>query len=103
MANLETDTNRYLFYEFGVGGSKRAVSETWPFKLRRLSTVGNLVVFEFDDDEPYSAFGGNETFFMPKAGMTIGDLKKQMAGADWISRHNPVSLDMSLPSDDSVP
>lgn len=48
-------------------GDETAVSETWPFVLRRLGEIGDKVIFEFeDDDEPYFAIGEPYLDFLPK-------------------------------------
>ena len=105
MASIEKSLNEYLFYEFGkdVDGDAAQVSEDWPFVLRRLTESGSSIVFEFDDDEPYFAFGGNHLNFMPKAGMSVDDLLLQVAGSDWIAARDPIDLGLSRPGDGSVP
>ena len=94
MDSIERELNAYLFLEFGIEGDDDAISETWPFSLRRLGEIGVNVIFEFDDDdEPYFAISGPCLDFMSKGGMTIDDLALQFAGSEWIAAQHPVSLE----------
>ena len=105
MESIEKRLNEYLFHEFGmdVSGDESQVSETWPFVLRRLAESGTNIVFEFDDDQPYFAFGGDYLSFMPKSGMSVDDLLVQTVGSHWIGARDPVDLAESRPGDASVP
>ena len=105
MGSIERDLNDYLFLEFGMEEEdEAAISETWPFSLRRLGEIGDTIIFEFDDDDdPYFAISGPCLDFLPKGGMTIDDLAVQFAGSRWIAAQQPVSLEESRPGDDSVP
>ena len=104
MESIERDLNAYLFLEFGKEGEETSISETWPFKLRRLGEIGDRVIFEFDDgDEPFFAIDGPYRDFLGQDGMTFDDLALQFAGLEWIAAQNPVSLEESRPGDDSVP
>ncbi len=103
MSELETETNLYLFHEFGVEGDERAVSASWPFQLRRVAESFGQVVFEFEDEQPYFALGGTEFDVMPKAGMDVADLETQTRGSEWIAARDPVDLETSRPGDVSLP
>ncbi|MCP3980970.1 MAG: hypothetical protein GY716_16870 [bacterium] len=100
---IEFELNRYLFHECDVEGDEKAISESWPFSFRRVADLFGIAVWEFEDDEPYFALSGQALDYLPKAGMSVTDLRKQMQGSDWIAQRDPVSLEMSCPSDDSVP
>lgn len=104
MGSIERDLNQYLFLEFGMEEDEAAISETWPFSLRRLGEIGANVIFEFDNDgEPFFAIGGPCLDFLSKGDMTIDDLALQFVGSEWIAAQHPVSLVESRPGDDSVP
>jgi hypothetical protein len=103
--DLRKSVNEYLFHEFGMEleEDESRVSETWPFELREVGRAADLVVFEFEDDEPYFALGRPSLSYLPKAGMTFADLVLQHAGSRWISARDPIDLSMSKPGDASVP
>ena len=103
MSSIEHELNDYLFLEFGMEEDEGVVSETWPFTLRRLGEIGDKIIFEFDDGDPFFAIGGPCLDVLPKGGMTFDDLALQFAGAEWISAQNPVDLEESRPGDDSCP
>jgi hypothetical protein len=103
--DLRKSLNEYLFYEFGLDleADQSKLSDTWPFELREVGRADDLIVFEFEDDEPYFALAGPSLNFLPKAGMTFDDLVLQHAGSRWIGVRDPVDLTMSRPGDDAVP
>ena len=103
--DLRKSVNEYLFYEFAkdLDADESRVSETWPFELREVGRAGDLIVFEFEDDQPYFALAGRSLNFLPKAGMTFDDLILQDAGSRWIGARDPIDLSMSKPGDDVVP
>jgi hypothetical protein len=105
MSTLERDINEYLFHEFGLdldGGEER-ISDAWPFVLSKVGEHDGMIVFEFDDGEPFFAFAGESLNFLPKAGMTFEDLCLQRAGGRWIGARDPVDLATSMPGDPGVP
>jgi hypothetical protein len=105
MSSIERDLNHYLFLEFSLDleEDESRVSDSWPFELRKIAELEDGPLFEFDDKEPFFAFGGNCLSFLPKAGMDIAALVQQLKGALWISSRNPVNLEMSTLGDPSVP
>jgi hypothetical protein len=105
MSSLERDLNEYLFYEFGrdLDGGEERISETWPFALRKLGERDGMIVFEFDDGQPFFAFAGEALSYLPKAGMTFEDLCLQRAGSLWIGARDPINLETSRPGDPAVP
>jgi hypothetical protein len=105
MSSIERDLNAYLFLEFGLDleEDESRVSESWPFELRKHADLEDGPVFEFDDDdEPFFALTG-PLGFLPKAGMDVAALEQQMRGTRWIHSQNPVSLELSMPGEPSVP
>jgi hypothetical protein len=104
VSSLERDLNKYLFYEFGrdSDAGEERISDTWPFVLRKVGEHDGMIVFEFDDDEPYFAIAGESLNFLPKAGMTFEDLCLQRSGARWIGARDPVDLATSRPGDPTV-
>ena len=105
MKDLRKSLNHYLFYEFAMDLDEddSKVSDTWPFELREVGRAGDLIVFEFDDDQPYFALAGPGFNCLPKAGMTFDDVVMQDAGAKWIDARAPIDLSMSVPGDELVP
>jgi len=103
--DLRKSVNEYLFHEFALDleADESKVSETWPFELREVGRAADLIVFEFDDDQPYFALASPSLNFLPKAGMSFDDLVLQDAGARWIGARDPIDLSMSKPGDDAVP
>jgi hypothetical protein len=103
--DLRKSLNEYLFYEFGLDleADESKLSDIWPFELREVGRADNLIVYEFEDDEPYFALAGPSLNYLPKAGMTFDDLVLQYAGSRWIGARDPVDLSMSRPGDDAVP
>jgi hypothetical protein len=103
--DLRRRLNEYLFCEFGMDleGDESAVSTTWPFELREGGRTADLIVFEFEDDQPYFALASPSLNYLPKAGMTFDDLVLQDAGSRWIGARDPIDLSMSKPGDDAVP
>jgi hypothetical protein len=103
--DLRKSLNEYLFHEFGldVEADESKVSATWPFELREVGRAADLIVFEFEDDQPYFAFAGRSLNFLSKAGMTFDDLVLQDAGSRWISARDPIDLSMSKPGDAAAP
>jgi hypothetical protein len=105
MEDLRKRLNEYLFYEFGfdLEADASKLSGTWPFELREVGRADDLIVFEFEDDEPYFAVADPSLDYLPKAGMTFDDLVLQHAGSRWIGVRDPVDLSMSRPGDEAVP
>ena len=105
MEDLRKSLNEYLFHEFALDleADESKVSETWPFELREVGRAAILIVFEFEDDQPYFALAGRSLNFLPKAGMTFDDLVLQDAGSRWIGARDPIDLSMSKPGDDAIP
>jgi len=105
MSGSELSINEYLFHEFGMDEDfdESRISANWPFTLRLLGQLGERIVYEFDDDEPFYAFTGGSLSYLPKAGMDLADLVLQFDGARWINSRGPVTLADSLLSDSSVP
>ena len=105
MEDLRKSLNEYLFYEFALDleADESKVSETWPFELREVGRAADLIVFEFEDEQPYFALAGPRLNYLPKAGMTFDDLVLQDAGSKWIGARDPLDLSMSKPGDDAVP
>ena len=105
MEDIRKSVNEYLFYEFAVDleADESRVSPTWPFELHEVGRAANLIVFEFEDDEPYFALAGPSLDYLPKAGMAFDDLVLQVAGSKWIAGRDPIDLSMSKPGDDAVP
>jgi hypothetical protein len=105
MDDIRRRLNEYLFLEFGMDleADDSNISETWPFVLREVGRASDLIVFEFQDDQPYFALAAPSLNFLPKAGMTFDDLLLQNSGAKWIGAHDPIDLSMSMPGDDTVP
>jgi len=105
MSSIERELNAYLFYELGFDDEtdESRVSDSWPFRLRRITTIGDDPVFEFEDDQPYFAVVTGGLNFFPKAGMEVGDLPLQFNGSRWIAARVPVSLELSMPGDPAVP
>jgi hypothetical protein len=97
--------NEYLFHEFGrdVDADETKVSATWPFDLHELGRAPDLIVFEFEDDQPYFALAGSTLTFFPQAGMTFDDIAVQHSGSKWIGARDPIDLSLSKPGDDVVP
>ena len=112
MDDEKREVNEYLFYEFGFDtepdSDAAAISDSWPFELREVGMVSSLAgqrrVYEFTDEgEEYFAFGRNHFSVLPKAGMTLDDLRLQERGSAWIGRRDPVGLNTVLIGDDTVP
>jgi hypothetical protein len=105
MDDIRRELNEYLFYEFAMDleADDSNISATWPFELREVGRASDLIVFEFQDDQPYFALAAPSLNFLPKAGMTFDDLLLQNAGAKWIGARDPIDLSMSRPGDDTVP
>lgn len=105
MSSIERELNTYLFYEFGFDAEadESHVSDSWPFRLRRVAAMGEEPVFEFDADEPFFALVVGGLTFFPKAGMDASDLHLQLAGSRWIAARDPIGLDVSSPGDPSIP
>lgn len=107
MSSIERELNLYLFYEFGMntgpGADESNVHESWPFQLRRVAQVGDDLVFEFEEDEPFFGLVADGLNFLPKAGMDVDALLLQIEGGRWLAARDPVSLDMSMPDDPSIP
>ena len=93
--DIRKSVNEYLFYEFAVDleADESRVSPTWPFELHEVGRAANLIVFEFEDDEPYFALAGPSLDYLPKAGMTFDDLVLQVAGSKSIAADPIRSLD----------
>ena len=105
MQDLRKGLNEYLFHEFGldVEADESKVSATWPFELREVGRAADLIVFEFEDDQPYFALAGRSLNFLSKAGMTFDDLVLQDAGSRWIGARDPIHLSMSKPGTPPFP
>jgi hypothetical protein len=105
MEDLRRSLNEYLFYEFAMDldADESKVSETWPFVLREVGRAPDLIVFEFEDDQPYFAMAAPSLNFLPKAGMTFDDVLLQHSGSRWIGARDPIDLSTSRPGDDAVP
>jgi len=103
--DLRKSLNEYLFHEFSLDteADESKVSETWPFELREVGRAADLIVFEFEDEQPYFALAGRSLSYLPKAGMTFDDLVLQDAGSKWIGARDPIDLSTSTPGDDAVP
>jgi len=106
------EVNEYLFYEFAFDGEsdsdEAAISDGWPFDLREIGMVGSPAgerrVYEFaDEGEEFFAFGRSHFSVLPKAGMTLADLRLQERGSAWIGRRDPVDLNTVRIGDDTVP
>lgn len=110
MSSLEIEINEYLFWEFGFDsgeGEEARISKDWPFVLRRIGDWEDGVVYEFDHNEPFFMYvgtaGSTTLMSMPKAGMTLEDLKTQEDGSEWIGSRDPVDLDTHRLGDSAVP
>jgi len=103
--DLRKSLNEYLFHEFALDleADESKVSATWPFQLREVGRAADLIVYEFEDEQPYFALAGRSLNYLPKAGMTFDDLVLQDAGSKWIGARDPIDLSMSKPGDDAVP
>lgn len=62
MDDIRRRLNEYLFHEFAMAleADDSNISETWPFELREVGRASDLIVFEFQDDQPYFPLGSSE-------------------------------------------
>ena len=66
MSELRLQMNEYLALEFSTDGTP---SENVPFALTLAHQDSDLVIFEFDEDEPFFAISSNDCLeYMPKSG-----------------------------------
>lgn len=107
--NIKREINEYLFYEFSfdLENDVSSVTEEWPFTLHYvggLDLPSRREFFRFSDGEDdYYATGGDHFGFLPALGMELDDLKAIILGIRWIDEHDPITLNMSLLGDDSIP
>jgi len=106
------EINQYLFYEFGVAvedaSDEANITDDWPFELTLLGTIqiGDrpIQVFSFtESDELYYAVSGNSLTYYRADGLSLDQLRLQLRGGEWISRHGPVDLNTARIGDTSVP
>ena len=68
MSELRLQMNEYLALEISTDGTP---SENVPFALTLAHQDSDLVIFEFDEDEPFFAISSNNCLeYIPKSGMT---------------------------------
>ena len=104
---VRRELNEYLLYEFGVDMAEEDVSAERPFQLELAGHFGTgrdaEPVFMFvADGEDYYAFS-NPMDFLPRAGMSVDDVRLQEAGSNWIASRDPVDLETSRLGDERVP
>ena len=106
------EINQYLFYEFGLAVEETSeqlhITDDWPFELTLIGVIqiGERLfqVFSFtESDGLYYAVSGNSLTFYSAAGLALDQLRLQLRGGEWISRHGPVDLNTARIGDPSVP
>ena len=101
MSELRLQMNEYLALEFSTDGTP---SENVPFVLTLAHQDSDLVIFEFDEDEPFFAISSNNCLeYIPKSGMTVQALLIEYTGSGWIADREPVSDDTVVIGDPQVP
>jgi len=109
--SVKKEINEYLFYELGYDikeYDEGKVSENWPFRLELLDTFDidgeTIQVFKFvHDTEQYYALCGNELNYYPIDGIGLKYFKYQLAGANWIAKRNPITLEQVVLGDTTIP
>lgn len=107
-SNVRAKINQYLFYELGIKGEERRVSESWPFQLRELGAratgekASRMFEFRHGRDE-YFVEVGNSLGLWIKDGMSREDLRLYMLGERWLAEQRSVDLDTTRPGDWAVP
>lgn len=101
MSELRLKMNEYLALEFAIDVTP---SENLPFVLTLTHQDPDLVIFEFEENEPFFAIESTNCLeYIPKSGMTVQDLLTEYMGSGWIADREPVSDDTVVIGDPLVP
>jgi hypothetical protein len=106
------EINRHLFYQLDLdqfGFVKSAISDSLPFELTLLGEVRSkdtqCPVYEFFHAGRRFLFTDDScgTILSVESGLTLDDLQLKIDGEEWIRNQKPVDLNVSVPTDDSIP
>jgi hypothetical protein len=107
--DVRAEVNHYLFYELDIEGEESKVamvSESWPFKLREVTSIDadEAKVFQFrHGEDEYFVQAGSSFSLWIKDGMSKVELRLQILGERWIAEQKPVDLDSGRSEDPTMP